>query len=182
MNTFSNVTIVGRLTRDAEVRKLVGDNPNTIVRFSIAVDRRKKDGDNYVDEANYFNVSYFGQRADNISVYLQKGLLVAVTGELVQRRFTDREGKDASIVEVLANNVHLIETKSMREQRTSQANTAQQSNTSNASRPNAYGSSSALSSNQGQNFNQNTQRNDYSRLEPEKNITPDDFTGDDIPF
>ena len=164
MNTFSTVTIVGRLTKDAEMRMTAGENSNTLVRFSLAVNRRKRDNatGEYVDEANFFNVSYFGKNAGNICVYLQKGVLVGVVGELVQRRFQNAEGKDVSLVEVNASNVHLIESKSMREQ-------AQ-----------AQGQSSQFQQSQ---FQRSTQSVQPSNPHPvEKGISPDDFTEDDVPF
>ena len=175
MNTFSNVTVVGRITRDAEMRTTAGENSNVIVRFSLAVDRRKRDGDSYVEEANFFNVSFFGSRASSICMYLSKGSLVAVVGELVQRRYTDKEGNENQIVEILANNVHLIETKTMKEQRLQGEQNAQNYSSYNRSSSNFNNYASANS--------QGSQDSDITRFQPEKTASPDDFTEDDnIPF
>ena len=178
MNTFSSVTIVGRLTKDAEMRMTAGENSNTLVRFSLAVNRRKRDNSTgeYVDEANFFNVSYFGKNAGNICVYLQKGVLVGVVGELTQRRFQNAEGKDVSLVEVNASNVHLIESKSMREQ-------AQGQMQGQGSQQFQQGQTSQFHQSQFQSQtrpNQSVQPNNQHPVE--KGISPDDFAEDDIPF
>ena len=155
MNTFSSVTIVGRLTKDAEMRMTAGENASALVRFSIAVNRRKKDNvtGEYVEEANFFNVSFFGKNASSICAYLQKGILIGVVGELTQRRYQNSEGKDVSTVEIIASNVHLIESKAMREGQNQQEQTQVQTQTSKS-----------------------------NRYPAEMTKSPDDFTEDDIPF
>ena len=188
MNSFSSVTLVGRLTRDAEMRTTAGDNPNTLVRFSVAVDRRRRDGDGFVEEPSFFNVSYFGQRASAISVYLQKGLLVGVTGELQQRKYVDREGREVSTIDIIANNVHLIESKSMREQRVQQEGGGSSSSFSpssssyNQASKGGYSNQNSNAGKVANNGKENLATSDFSRFEPEKSTDPDDFTEGPIPF
>ena len=59
---INSVVIVGRLTRDAELRYL--NSGTAVASISIAVNRSKKDGDQWISEANFFDVSYFGKGAE----------------------------------------------------------------------------------------------------------------------
>ncbi len=166
MNSFSCVTLVGRLTRDAEMRTT--NSGVVVVGFSVAIDRRRKSGDEFITETTFVEVSYFGQSARNICAYLEKGLLVGVTGELNQRRWEAQDGTRNSRIEVLANNVHLIESKSMKESRTLNAGVSQFA---------AQDRSSANSVR-----NDSGQGSGIRQFVPDDNIGPDSFDDDDVPF
>lgn len=104
-NDINQLVLVGRLTRDAELRYSGGGM--AICKFSVAVNRRKKTGDEWGDEASFFDVTYFGKAAEAVNQYLQKGKQVAIQGELRQNRW-EQDGQSRSKVEIIANNVQLL--------------------------------------------------------------------------
>lgn len=125
MNSFSNVTLVGRLTRNAELKNT--QSGSSVLNFSIAIDKRKRSSDGtFVDEAIYVEVAYFSQNAMSICSFLEKGVMVGVTGELNQRRWVANDGTNQSRIEVLANNIHLIESKEATELRRSRQTGSQE--------------------------------------------------------
>jgi single-strand DNA-binding protein len=97
--------IIGRLTRDAEFKYIT--NGQALCKFSVAVNRRKKQGDQWVDEANFFDVTLWGRQAETLNQYLQKGKQIAVEGELRQDRW-EQDGQNRSKVEIVANNIQLL--------------------------------------------------------------------------
>ena len=99
------VFIVGRLTRDMELKYTSGGM--AIGKFSLAVNRKKKSGEQWVDEASFFDVTCFGKTAENLSQYMTKGKQVAVEGELHQNRW-EQDGQSRSKVEINASNVQLL--------------------------------------------------------------------------
>ena len=99
MADINNVVIVGRLTRDAERRGNGGP-----LSFSIASSRRVKHGEEWSDEASFFEVTYWHKSLDQ---YLVKGKQVAVSGELVQEHW-EKDGEKRSKVVILADNVQLL--------------------------------------------------------------------------
>lgn len=105
MADINHVVLVGRLTRDAELRYTQNGTP--IVKFSIAVNRRKKASDEWVEEVSFFDVVFWGKMGESINQYLVKGKQVAVTGELRQNRW-EQDGQPRSKVEVIASNLQLL--------------------------------------------------------------------------
>jgi single stranded DNA-binding protein (ssb) len=99
------VAIVGRLTRDSEIR--YSQNGGAVARFSVAVNRRKRVGDRWEDEANFFDCVYFGKSAEGVQQYLTKGRQVSITGELHQSRW-ESDGQTHTRVEIFVNNLSLI--------------------------------------------------------------------------
>jgi len=102
---INSVTIVGRLTRDAELKYT--NSGSAVTGMSIAVNRTRKDGDQWVEEANFFDVSLWGRRGESLNQYLQKGTRIAVTGELRQDRW-EQDGQKRSRVVIHANNIQLL--------------------------------------------------------------------------
>lgn len=102
---INSVVIVGRLTRDAELRYL--NSGTAVASISIAVNRSKKDGDQWISEANFFDVSYFGKGAEGIKPYLTKGTQIAVQGSLRQDRW-EKDGQKFSRVNILADSIELL--------------------------------------------------------------------------
>jgi single-strand DNA-binding protein len=103
---FSRVILLGRLTRDAELRYSGGGM--AVCTFSLAVNRRTKKDENWEDEASFFDVVAFGKTAEGKAEYLGKGKQVLVEGELVQRRWEDKDGQKRSKVEIYANGIQFI--------------------------------------------------------------------------
>ena len=105
MADINKVILVGRLTRDAELRYT--NTGTAICKFSIAINRRKKIGESWEDEANFFDVALFGRQGEAINQYLVKGKQVGVDGELRQNRW-EQDGQTRSKVEISAFNVMLL--------------------------------------------------------------------------
>ena len=104
-NDINQVVLVGRLTRDAELKYT--NTGTAIGKFSIAVNRRKRSGDQWTDEVSYFDIVVWGKTAETLNQYLQKGKQIAVSGELRQNRW-EQDGQNRSKVEVVANTVQLL--------------------------------------------------------------------------
>ena len=108
MNDLNSTILIGRLTRD------LGENdmaylPNGTARanISIAVNRSKKQGDEWVDEVSYFDITIWGKTAENLKPYLLKGKQICVKGFLKQDRW-EKEGQKYSKVHVIAEDVQLL--------------------------------------------------------------------------
>jgi len=97
---INHVVLVGRLTRDAELR--YANSGTAICVFSIANNYSRKQGDQWTEETNFFDCTMFGRRAEAVHQYLTKGTQVAVDGSL---RFSkwEKDGQTRSKVEVHVN-------------------------------------------------------------------------------
>ena len=102
---INSLTIVGRLTRDAELKYT--NSGSAVTSMGLAVNRSRKDGDQWVEEANFFDISLWGRRGESLQQYLQKGTRIAVTGELRQERW-EQDGQKRSRVVIHANNIQLL--------------------------------------------------------------------------
>jgi len=105
MADINHVVLVGRLTRDAELKYTASGQ--AVCKFSIAVNRRRKNGDQWEDEANFFDVVLWGRQGEALNQYLSKGKSVGVDGELRQDRW-QQDGQNRSKVEIVANNIQLM--------------------------------------------------------------------------
>jgi single-strand DNA-binding protein len=105
MVDLNRVVLIGRLTRDAELKYTA--NGQAVCKFSIAVNRRKKNGDQWVDEPSFFDITLWGRQGESINQYLVKGKLIGVDGELRQDRW-EQDGQNRSKVEIVANNIQLL--------------------------------------------------------------------------
>jgi single-strand DNA-binding protein len=105
MVDINRVVLIGRLTRDAELKYTSGGQ--AVCKFSIAVNRRRKNGEQWEDEANYFDIVLWGRQGEAINQYLLKGKAVGLDGELRQDRW-QQDGQNRSKVEIVANNVQLL--------------------------------------------------------------------------
>lgn len=114
MTDINHVVLVGRLTRDvgSDARSF-GYLPNGQARanVSIAVNRSKKQGDQWIDEASFFDVTIWGKQAEGLKPYLLKGKQIAIDGYLRQDRW-EKDGVTRSRVTITANNVQLLGGKS----------------------------------------------------------------------
>ena len=109
---LNHVVLVGRLTRDVgSDERSFGYVANGQARanVSIAVNRSRKDAasGNWVEEANFFEVTIWGKQAENLKPYLTKGKQIAVDGYLKQDRW-QKDGQNFSRVTIVANNVQLL--------------------------------------------------------------------------
>ncbi|MDR0316147.1 MAG: single-stranded DNA-binding protein [Treponema sp.] len=105
MADLNHVVLIGRLTRDAELKYTA--NGQAVCKFSIAVNRRRKNGDQWEDEANFFDIVVWGRQGESLNQYLVKGKMVGVDGELRQDRW-QQDGQNRSKVEIVANYLQLL--------------------------------------------------------------------------
>ncbi len=105
ISDINSVVLVGRLTRDAELK--YASTGNAILSISIAVNYSKKEGEQWISEANYFDVSYFGKPAEAVAKYLTKGKQIAVQGALKQNRW-EKDGQKFSRVVIQASSLELL--------------------------------------------------------------------------
>lgn len=102
---INRVVVVGRLTRDSELK--YSNSGLAILNFSIANNYRKKRGDEWTEEVNFFNCFMMGKRAEGISRYLEKGKQIAVDGELRFSRW-EKDGQPRSKVEIRVVEIQLL--------------------------------------------------------------------------
>ena len=120
---INRVVLVGRLTRDpAELRRSA--NNVAVTSFTVAVDNRFARGEER--GADFIPCVVFNKTAEFVDLYCKKGSLVGVEGRLQSRSYDDKDGKRVYVVEVVCDNVQLLESKSVSEQRQSQPSTYNQ--------------------------------------------------------
>ena len=105
MTDINRVILVGRVVKDAELKFTPSSTP--VTRFSVAVNRSRKNGDQWEEEVSYIDIVLWGRSAESISKFLVKGKQVAVEGELRQNRW-EQDGQQRSKLEVVASNVQLL--------------------------------------------------------------------------
>lgn len=104
---INRVTIVGNLTRDPELRGL--PSGGNVCSLRVAVNERRKDASGqWTDAPNFFNVTIFGNSADNAAKFLAKGRQVAVDGRLRWREWQDQQGNKRESIEIVAQDVQFI--------------------------------------------------------------------------
>ena len=104
---INSVTIVGRLTRDVEMK--YSASGTAVARFSIANTQSRKDGENWVEEGHFFDAVMFGRRADALQRYLVKGKQIVILGRLQQDRWQDKQsGQNRSRVTIVVNDIQLV--------------------------------------------------------------------------
>jgi single-strand DNA-binding protein len=102
------VVITGNLTRDPEVRPTDG---GTVCRMRVAVNGRRRDGatGEWVDKANYFDVTVWGAQGENCATYLTRGRAVAIEGRLDWREWEAKDGSGKrQAVQIIADTVQFL--------------------------------------------------------------------------
>lgn len=106
---INRVTLVGRLTRDPELRHLPSGSP--VLQLGLAVNGRQKDETgNWVDKPNFFDVKVFGNQAEMLSQHLAKGRRVGIDGRLDWSSW-EKDGQKRSKVEVVAFQVQFLDSR-----------------------------------------------------------------------
>ena len=109
---MNKVILMGRLTRDPEVRYSAGDNSKAIARYTLAVDRRTQgDGQN----ADFIGCVAFGRSAEFAEKYLRQGTKIVVTGRIQTGSYTNRDGKKVYTTDVVVEDQEFAESKSSQE-------------------------------------------------------------------
>ena len=149
MNKF---ILMGRLTRDPEVRYSQGDSSMAIARYSLAVDRRGRGSNQDGDQtADFINIVAFGKAGEFAEKYLHKGTKVLVTGRIQTGSYTNKDGVKVYTTDIVAEDQEFAESK-------------------NASSSNGGG------------FNNNSERPQQMPAEGFMNFPDGDGIEDDLPF
>ena len=99
---MNKVILMGRLTRDPEVRYSQGENPLAIARYTLAVDRRQARNNNGDEQtADFINCVAFGRTGEFAERYLHKGTKIVVTGRIQTGSYTNREGNRVFTTDVI---------------------------------------------------------------------------------
>jgi len=105
MKDFNQIALMGRITRDAELRYTASGSP--ICNFALAFTTSKKKGDQWEDQANFIDLALFGKTAENLNKYLTKGTQVLVAGSLEQQRW-EKDGQKQSKIAMHVDEIKLI--------------------------------------------------------------------------
>lgn len=112
---MNKVILMGRLTRDPEVRYTQGSEPRAIARYSLAVNRRfKRDGQ---PDADFINIVAFGRDGEFAEKFLKKGMQISVVGRIQTGSFTDKDGNKRYTTDVVVEEQHFAESKRNFEER-----------------------------------------------------------------
>ncbi|MCQ8261246.1 single-stranded DNA-binding protein [Streptococcus suis] len=109
---INNVVLVGRMTRDAELRYTPSNQ--AVATFTLAVNRNFKN-QNGERETDFINVVIWRQQAENLANWAKKGALIGVTGRIQTRSYDNQQGQRVYVTEVLADSFQLLESRTARE-------------------------------------------------------------------
>ena len=116
---MNKVCLMGRLTRDPDIRYTQGENTMCIARFTMAVDRRwKKDGQ---PAADFLGCTVFGKSAEAIEKYVHKGTKLCLDGHLQTGSYTDRDGRKVYTTDVIVDEWEFAESRKAQEEAAGQA-------------------------------------------------------------
>lgn len=96
---MNHVSLMGRLTRDPELRIGQGENAVAVCRYTLAVQRQKKD-----DDPNYITIKAFGKRGEFAAQYFKKGMRVVVEGEISTGSYEAKDGHKVNTFDIIASN------------------------------------------------------------------------------
>ena len=106
---MNKVILMGRLTRDPDVRYSAGENSTAVARYTLAVDRRfHRDGD---ATADFIGCVAFGRQAEFAEKYLRQGTKIAITGRIQTGSYTNREGQKVYKTDVVVEEQEFAESK-----------------------------------------------------------------------
>ncbi len=108
--SMNKVILMGRLTRDPEVRYSQGETPLAIARYSLAVDRRRTNNSDG-QTADFINCVAFGRQGEFAEKYLHKGIKIAVSGRIQTGSYTNKDGVKVYTTEVVVEDHEFAESK-----------------------------------------------------------------------
>lgn len=107
---MNKTILMGRLTRDPEVRYAANDSGMAIVRYTLAVDRRRSSG-NDGQSADFINCVAFGKTGEFAEKYFRKGMKILITGRIQTGSYTNQEGQRTYTTEVIVEDQEFAESK-----------------------------------------------------------------------
>lgn len=130
---INNVTLVGRLTKDVELKYTPSNVAN--VSFTLAVNRTFKNA-NGEREADFINCVIWRQSAENFANWAKKGALIGIIGRIQTRNYENQQGQRVYVTEVIAENFQMLESRNQQQgqQQSQQQQAKQQSSTPNFGR------------------------------------------------
>ena len=106
---MNKVILMGRLTRDPDVRYSQGENATAVARYTLAVDRRfRRDGD---QSADFIGCVAFGRQAEFAEKYLRQGTKIAISGRIQTGSYTNRDGQKVYTTDVVVEDQEFAESK-----------------------------------------------------------------------
>lgn len=112
--TMNKVTLIGRLSRNPEVRYSTGQNPIAVARYTLAVDRKyKRDNE---PTADFINCIAFGKNGEFVEKYLAKGTKIAISGRIQTGSYTNKDGNKVYTTDVVVEEQEFCESKSKQNQ------------------------------------------------------------------
>ena len=108
---MNKVILMGRLTRDPDVRYSSGSNSTAIARFAVAVDRRGQKDRNGNSIADFFNCTAFGKQAEFAEKYLAKGMKILLIGRIQNDNYTNRDGQKVNATQIITEEIEFAESK-----------------------------------------------------------------------
>lgn len=107
---MNKAILIGRLTRDPEVRYTQGDSSMAIARFTLAVDRRfKRAGE--TQEADFIGCVAFGKQAEFVEKYFKQGMKMVLSGRIQTGSYTNKDGQKVYTTDVVADDIEFAESK-----------------------------------------------------------------------
>jgi len=171
---INRVVLVGRLTRDPELRYTQGGNGVAVTRFTVAVNRTFTNSQGERD-ADFITCQLWRKAAENFCKFTSKGSLVGIDGR-IQTSSYEKDGQRVYRTDVVAENFSLLESRHEAEERQQHSNQNQLGTNSNTN----YGNSNG---NQMGDRNQNTNSSGNKTSDPfADNSKPIDISDDDLPF
>lgn len=162
---INNVVLVGRIARDIDLK--MSQSGMAVVRNTLAVNRQQKQS-NSDQTADFISFVVFGKSAENLSLYMKKGSLIAITGRIQTSSYVDKSGQRVYTTEVIADRIQFLSSGNKRET---------YSNGANATDNNFHGNSEFVTS------VPTNSVPDFSRDEnPFGATNPLDISDDDLPF
>ena len=158
---INNVVLVGRMTRDAELRYTQSNQ--AVATFTLAVNRNFKN-QNGEREADFINCVIWRQQAENLANWAKKGALIGITGVIQTRNYENQQGQRVYVTEVIANSFQLLESRNSQ----NQSGNFQTGNSSN------YGNANSMP-----NFSREAEQTSFFRG---NTTNPMDISDDGLPF
>ena len=107
---MNKCALVGRLTKEPEIRYSQGENATATARFSVAVNRRFKNAEGNYD-ADFINCVAFGKTAEFLEKYFKKGMAIGLTGHIQTGSYTNKDGQKVYTTDVIVEETEFVESK-----------------------------------------------------------------------
>ncbi|HEM4137317.1 TPA: single-stranded DNA-binding protein [Streptococcus suis] len=176
---INNVVLVGRLTKDAELRYTPSNV--AVATFTLAVNRPFKNeaGER---EADFINCVIWRQAAENLANWAKKGALIGITGNIQTRHYDNQQGQRVYVTEVIASNFQLLESRNNQSGQQNQSNSFQNGNNSNSGNFQSGNNQGGYQSPFGNQSTPDFSRSNQQSFFQGQTTNPMDISDDDFPF